>query len=224
MISRLSELLRTTLSSGGQQEVPLREEIGILQKYVDIELIRFQNRLRVEMDIEPTVLDAAVPAMILQPLVENSIRHGIARRSAAGWIGVSAWREGEQLLIEVSDDGPGATEPIDQLLGKGVGLTNTRDRLRELHGTHQSFEIRSRESSDADDTGLTLRIHIPYREIQSSSGLGSGRSRGSRRRSSGIHLPTPSKAAAVSTEVDESKISRTDGALTVDESPEDRDH
>ncbi|MEM7260935.1 MAG: histidine kinase [Planctomycetota bacterium] len=176
MISRLSELLRLTLSSGDRQKVPLREELEILDKYMEIELIRFQNRLRIEKDIAPDVLGASVPAMILQPLVENSIQHGIARRKAAGWIGISGWREDDQLILEVSDDGPGVQGSPEKLFGRGVGLTNGRDRLEQLYGADQSsFEIESRSKIGAptDETGMTIRIRIPYQENLDDSQLGS---------------------------------------------------
>ncbi len=182
MISRLSDLLRLTLSSDGRQTVPLRQELEILDKYMEIELVRFQNRLRIEKDIAPDVLGAIVPSLALQPLVENSIKHGIAKSSTAGWIGISAWREGDYLTLEVSDDGPGVMGSTRELLGRGVGLTNAKERLQQLYGDDQLFEIESRSELGAKmglpetETGLVVRIRIPFREDRGDSSGRAGRS------------------------------------------------
>jgi two-component system, LytTR family, sensor kinase len=107
MIAGLSDLLRHTLDTEGQQEVPLRQELEFLELYLDIQQMRFPDRLRVRMEIAPETLDAQVPNLILQPLVENAIRHGIAPRAAPGTVGVRARRDGGLLEISVHDDGPG---------------------------------------------------------------------------------------------------------------------
>lgn len=160
MITRLSDLLRLTLSMGDRQEIPLREELEFLEKYVQIELVRFQDRLRVTKQIDQEVLDVPVPAMILQPLVENSIRHGISRRAGVGQILVRAGRVDDHLVLEVVDDGPGlkGREP-SHAIGHGVGLSNTEERLKQLYGENQAFEVREPESG-----GFLVRISVPFRQ------------------------------------------------------------
>ena len=107
MVSRLGNLLRMTLETAGLQEVPFKKELEFLKHYLDIEQTRFQDRLKVEMAIEPETLDGLVPSMILQPLVENSVRHGVAPRPEGGCIKIKAWRDNSLLRLEVEDDGPG---------------------------------------------------------------------------------------------------------------------
>lgn len=128
MIARLGDFLRLTIENNGTQEVSLERELEFLRCYLDIEQVRFGDRLRVEIDIAPETLKAQVPNLILQPIIENSIKHGIAARASSGRIRISANRVCEQLLIEVSDDGPGLS--VNGLkasrLSEGVGLANTR--------------------------------------------------------------------------------------------------
>ena len=133
MLARLSDLLRCVLDEVAAQEVPLRRELEYLQLYLSIEQVHFQDRLRIEISANPTVLDAAVPQMILQPIVENAIRHGIARSSAAGQIRISASRTGDTLEIDVQDDGPGFPAAHSSNT-RGIGLANTRARLEQLYG------------------------------------------------------------------------------------------
>ena len=141
MLARLADLLRATLSAGSEQEVPLRSELSLLDLYLDIEKIRFRDRLSVVTSIDPEALDARVPNLILQPLVENAIRHGIARKRGPGTIEIKAARNGAALELTVTDDGPG---PPEQGLVEGIGLSNTRGRLDQLHGPDQSLTLRSR--------------------------------------------------------------------------------
>ncbi|HEX8294322.1 MAG TPA: histidine kinase [Pyrinomonadaceae bacterium] len=160
MVTQLSEMLRISLDRVGVQEVTLRQELEFLGKYLEIERTRFQERLRVEVRVEPEALAACVPNMILQPIVENAVRHGIAPRSGGGRIEISARREDGLLRLAVSDDGRGADETVEALAAKGgLGLANTRERLTGLYGDRHSFALRS-----SAGLGMTVTITIPYRE------------------------------------------------------------
>lgn len=156
MITRLSDLLRAALDSAETQEVSLRQELDLLQLYLGIEQIRFGERLTVEMDIAPEALEAQVPNLILQPLVENAIRHGIEPRARPGRIELHARRQAEDLTLQVCDNGNGikTSKPARQ----GVGLSNTRARLRELYGEAHRFEMAGRPEG-----GLRVELTIPYR-------------------------------------------------------------
>jgi two-component system LytT family sensor kinase len=160
MIARLSELLRLTLESVGQQEVALREELEALERYLEIEQIRFQDRLTVRLAVAPETLDASVPNLILQPIVENAIRHGIAPRSSAGRIEIRAERRDGMIELQVIDDGPGL-QPDDGELKEGIGLANTRARLRQLYGDEHRIEIK-----DVDEGGLAVKLSIPFRQAE----------------------------------------------------------
>ncbi|SRR5579871_154416 len=137
MIARLSDFLRLTLDSAGVQEVSLRRELEYLDKYLEIEQVRFGDRLEICRDIAPDTLDLVVPNLVLQPLAENAVRHGIAPRAAGGRIEIMAWREGALLRISVLDDGVGVFGPISE----GVGLANTRARLEQLYGDRAQLEL-----------------------------------------------------------------------------------
>jgi two-component system, LytTR family, sensor kinase len=157
MLARLSDLLRSVLDEVEEQEVPLRRELESLQLYLAIEEVRFQDRLRVEIDVEPAALEAAVPHLGLQPIVENAVRHGIGRRSAAGRIAIRAARVGDSLRIEVRDDGPGLPpEGIDP--ARGIGLANTRERLRQLYGDTASLTL-----DNDPQGGAVATLILPYR-------------------------------------------------------------
>ena len=158
MLLRLSDLLRVTLDSAGARVVPLKQELDFLRRYLEIEQIRFQDRLTVQMEIEPETLDAQVPNLILQPLVENAIRHGIAARLASGRIVVASRRNNGHLVLEVRDDGPGLAEGA---FAEGVGLTNTRARLHQHYGEAHRFEL-----GNADEGGLRVALTLPYRMQQ----------------------------------------------------------
>lgn len=140
MLSRLSDLLRCVLDEGEAQEVPLHRELDYVRLYLSIEQVRFEDRLRVTIAADPAVLDAAVPHMALQPLVENALRHGIARTSEAGTIHITACAAGDTVVIEVKDDGPGFTG-TERPEGWGIGLANTRARLAQLYGDAASLTI-----------------------------------------------------------------------------------
>ena len=162
MVSRLGDLLRMTLETAGLQEVPFKKELEFLKHYLDIEQTRFQDRLKVEMAIEPDTLDGLVPSMILQPLVENSVRHGVASRPEGGCIKIKAWRHHSLLRLEVEDDGPGLsgdTPPKER-----VGLTNTRARITNLYGDEHGLRLRH-----AAGGGLVVSLSIPFRTVSGNS-------------------------------------------------------
>ena len=156
MLARLSDLLRLTLDRLGIQEIPLKEELEFLEKYLEIERTRFGERLIVDMAIEPETLDVSVPNLILQPLVENAIRHGIAPRIGGGRLHIVARRTGDRLWLMVRDNGPGLPAAKLDAFNKGVGVSNTRSRLQHLYpGTHK-FEFHQ-----PSDGGLAVTIEIP---------------------------------------------------------------
>jgi signal transduction histidine kinase len=156
MVTRLSDLLRTALDSSDSQEVPLRQELDFLGTYLEIERIRFGDRLRVEMHIAPETMEAKVPNLVLQPLVENAIRHGIEPRARPGSIQIRACRRGDALALQVIDNGAGM--PRGNPPREGVGLANTRARLRELYGGAHRFEM-----LNAEQGGLEVKLDIPFR-------------------------------------------------------------
>jgi two-component system, LytTR family, sensor kinase len=147
MTTRLAELLRASLDTAGRQQVPLRDELAILDRYISIERARLGHRLRFTTDVDPHTLDALVPSFLLQPLVENAIRHAVAPRREGGTVSVSVARG---LIIEVRDDGPGFPEAPST----GVGLTNVRERLQQLYGDRARLTIN-------DTPGAVVRIELP---------------------------------------------------------------
>lgn len=160
MIARLSELLRYTLEKTEAREVPLRQELAFIDRYLEIQRIRFEERLEVHLSVDPAVLDALVPNLILQPLVENAIKHGIGGREDGGRIEMRAWREEEYLHLSVRDDGPGLTPSAGDgaaTAPQGIGLRNTRERLESLYGTAQHFAL-----EPADGGGLLVHLVLPY--------------------------------------------------------------
>jgi LytS/YehU family sensor histidine kinase len=154
MVARLSEFLRMSLEAGGTQEVTLRRELEFLERYLEIEKIRFRDRLTVATSVDADTLDARVPNLILQPLVENAIRHGISKRRGAGRIEIVAARRNGALGLEVRDDGPGLAEGT---LEEGIGLSNTRLRLEQLYGARHRFDVANGRAG-----GLVVSMEIPY--------------------------------------------------------------
>lgn len=155
MLLRLGDLLRLALDQDGKSELSLEEELVSVKCYVEIEQVRFPDRLRVEYDIDEAVRHAMVPNMLLQPLVENAIRHGIASQESGGVICVRAHRRGSQLELLIEDDGAGLCADHKE----GIGLFNTRERLKERYGIEQEFEI-----SPGRYAGTQVRIHLPLQE------------------------------------------------------------
>ncbi len=160
MLVRLSELLRITMSHTGAPRTTLREEVAFLERYLDIEKIRFRKRLEVTLAIAPEALDAQIPSLILQPMVENAVKHGIEPHARTGRIELGASVEAGRLLLTVADNGSGIPEggPARQ----GIGVANTRTRLRELYGDEQKFELVNRPEG-----GLCVRVTLPFTTLKS---------------------------------------------------------
>jgi len=159
MIGHLSEFLRLTLAGAAHAEVPLREELALLEHYLEIERTRFEDRLRVAVEVEPGAEEARVPNLVLQPLVENAIRHGIQPSLQGGTVTIRARREEEWLVLEVCDDGVGLRPGFDPAAARGIGIANTRQRLRECFGERQGFEI-----APGVPTGTRVTLRLPWRE------------------------------------------------------------
>ena len=175
----LSELLRLALSQSERQEGTLREELEFVRRYLEIQQTRFGDKLRVEQDIEPQALDCMVPTLVLQPLVENAIRHGIEPADKAGVVRLSASRSDGHLVLTVEDDGVGlagghgdsggpenparlypgspASGVVMAKPGTGIGLANLRDRLQALYGARQKLEL-----SPLATGGVIVRVEIPW--------------------------------------------------------------
>ena len=153
-ISRLAELLRVTLEADGTQEVTLRQEIDLLRQYVEIEKLRLGERLTVVVDVPEEESAAMVPSMVLQPVVENAIRYGVSTRSEPGTVSVTARREGEEMEIRVTDDGPGLPEGYVE----GIGIGNTRARLAQLYGAKQTLTV-----AGGSMGGCCVTLRIPFR-------------------------------------------------------------
>jgi signal transduction histidine kinase len=153
MIARLSELLRLSLDHVTSEAVPVRRELDFLRTYLDIEQTRFEERLRVTIDFDEDVLDAELPNMLLQPLVENAIKHGISKRAQGGSILLVGRREQNRLVIVLSDDGAGSSNGTR---GSGIGISNTRARLQQTYGSDFAFEVRPTER------GMVIKIDIPF--------------------------------------------------------------
>jgi LytS/YehU family sensor histidine kinase len=160
MVDDLCELLRLSLRYAGEPEVPLSEEVGFLRRYLDLEQMRFQDRLETRVDVDPDALDARVPYLILQPLVENAVRHGVAPRLERGRIEVRGRADGAALVLEVYDDGAGVGPQVERER-EGIGLRNTRERLRESYGAAHRFEM-----TDLAGGGLCVRLELPLRRSE----------------------------------------------------------
>ncbi|HST19622.1 MAG TPA: histidine kinase [Blastocatellia bacterium] len=159
MLTRLGDFLRLTLENSGAQQITLQEELEFLRCYLEIERVRFHDRLTVSIEIDPQTLDARVPNLILQPIVENAIRHGIVARAAAGRIEISSGLSNNMLRLQVKDNGPGlsSTQDSSGKLRGGFGLANTRARLEHLYGAAHLLEM-----SDAVEGGLLVALEIPF--------------------------------------------------------------
>ena len=155
MITRLGRLLRLSLDHAGHQVVPLRQEIEFLRMYVEIEQVRFQDRLQIVWDVAPDTLDAAVPTLLWHPVLENAIRHGVTPLAGRGRIVIAAQRSGEDLILEIRDNGRGL--PQGQVLREGVGLRNIRERVDQLYGLRARFAI-----APAAGGGTVATLRLPF--------------------------------------------------------------
>lgn len=176
MLARLAQLLRSTLETAGTQEVSLKQELEFVELYLEIEQARFGPRLIVRMDADPETMDASVPNLILQPLVENAVRHGVAPRPETGHIEIRARRENGSLRVDVMDDGPGLASDSSLRKREGVGLANTRARLQQIYGDEHQFTLANRAGG-----GLVVTLRMPFRE-----------------NSAGFPLPSPADSAVLS--------------------------
>lgn len=161
MVTRLSSFLRYSLDNDPMQKITLDQELAALKLYLDIEKVRFEERLSLELDIGEEASQALIPSLLLQPLVENAIKYGIAQSEEGGHLRIAAKVFAGDLLLELSDDGPGV-ELVDGCIpdANGVGLRNTRERLSELYGNQHSFRL-----SETSPHGLTVNIRIPFETV-----------------------------------------------------------
>jgi two-component system LytT family sensor kinase len=163
MIARLSELLRHSLEGAGEPVVTLRQELEFADRYLEIMRIRFQGSLEVETRVDEGVMDALVPSLILQPLVENAVKHGLGKQRGVGRIEIEARREGGRVVLRVRDNGPGMDGGAPAR--EGVGLRNTRERLAQLYGGEGALALRP-----ADGGGVEAEVSLPWRPAESGSG------------------------------------------------------
>jgi hypothetical protein len=166
VLEQLSEMLRRVMRTGGPPEVALGEELDFVRRYLAIEEVRFPDRLRPVFEVDPALERAAVPELILQPLAENAIRHGLARRTAATVLRVAARRDGDDLVLTVTDDGPGPGAAAEAG-AEGVGLSNTRERLRTLYGDRARLTLTATPGG-----GAVAEVRLPYRDLEPGGGRG----------------------------------------------------
>jgi signal transduction histidine kinase len=161
MITRLSDLLRLTVAYHRAQEVRLFTELDLLDAYGEIMRARFEDRMSLEVEVAEDCMDALVPPLLLQPLVENAIKYGIADSEEKGAIEVHIWRDAQRLRCTVADDGPGTEDSLEELLERGVGLSATRERLMSLYESASEFDIRSSSGG-----GFEVVLSLPYRPAE----------------------------------------------------------
>lgn len=160
LLEELGELLRLSLTHADDQEIPLAQEMAFIERYVDLQKARLEDRLDAALQVDPNVLHAMVPTFILQPLVENAIRHGVAIRLERGLVEVRAWRANDQVHVTVQDDGPGLPSNWDPEESAGIGISNTRERLRRMYGDREHhFAISSNEGK-----GVRVELTFPFRD------------------------------------------------------------
>lgn len=160
MLTYLGDLLRISLERMNIQEVPLKDDIAFIERYLLIEKTRMGDRLVVKTNFHPDTLDALVPCMMAQPILENAIKHGIAPHSRQGTIVATSWREAEKLFLQIEDDGNGLASSIESSLSNGYGIKNTLDRLSILYGKNHSLTFTNKDSG-----GLRVTLSIPFRML-----------------------------------------------------------
>ena len=165
MLEQLGEMLRRVMRADRPQEVTLADELSFVRQYLGIEQVRYSDRLRPEFAVDPGVEGAAVPEFLLQPLVENAIRHGLAKRVPATLVRVEARHEGQELVLTVIDDGPGLGPGGGTQVKEGVGLGNTRARLATLYGPRARLDL-----AESPGGGTRVIVRIPYRELEPARG------------------------------------------------------
>jgi LytS/YehU family sensor histidine kinase len=154
-LATLSDLLRRSLEAGDRLEVSVAEDLDFIDRYLDVQRTRFGGRMRATVETQPDVLDALLPPLLLQPLVENAIVHGVARRADGGNVTVRVFREGDDLRLQVRDDGPGSDEAA-LFRGDSIGVPNTKARLEYLYGTRQSLSFRRESGEFVADVRIPL--------------------------------------------------------------------
>lgn len=163
MIANLAELLRFSLEHTKSQKIPLSQELSFLDSYLDIEQMRFKDQLSISKNINPDVLEVQVPSFLIQPLVENAIRHGVNPRNAPGHVDIEIQQENGRLHLQIKDNGVGLPEGWKSSTDDGVGLKNTIERLKEMYGPDHHFEIKNR----SDGNGVMVDIKLPLKSTQS---------------------------------------------------------
>jgi hypothetical protein len=162
MIAELSDFMRRVLSDSNRQEVPLGEEMEFTQRYLDIQKVRFAERLQLSVDVPDELLLAQVPTLILQPIVENAVKHGIAKRAQGGQIHIAAFRSNGALTVRVYNDGPSLPASWETLQ-PGIGIANMRTRLRSLYGDAFALHLENRETG-GESGGVEVSISVPFKE------------------------------------------------------------
>ncbi|MCO6510672.1 MAG: histidine kinase [Aridibacter famidurans] len=158
MITRLGDFLRMTVDSNGTQTVSLEQELEFLKNYLEIEKVRFRDRLEPVFEIDPETLGAEVPNLLLQPAVENAIKHGVSKSMSAGKISIAARQEDERLVLEIENDGPAPNGKAEAAVKEGVGIANTRERLRQIYGEDFGLDFELLPAG-----GGRLMISVPFR-------------------------------------------------------------
>jgi two-component system, LytTR family, sensor kinase len=169
LIAELGGILRELLRDTATAVAPLRDEIDLIGRYLAIEQVRFGDRLTIEWSVDPSALDAAVPPLILQPAVENAIRHGIVRGIGIGWLRIEAAVRADTLVLSVSDNGPDGPPPVTASArqpGHGLGLANTRGRLRRMYGDNAYLRL---ARTDRDITLVTIALPLTRIDPEASS-------------------------------------------------------
>ncbi len=169
MSVKLSQFLRHSLDNIPNTKITLENEINALNLYLDIEKIRFEDRLKLNIDIEPAAQKAQLPSLLLQPIIENSMKHAIAKCEDGGTISIGAHIINEQLVIDIADTGPGikiGKSKLQSVIGRGVGLKNTDERLKVLYGTAFSFDL-----STSENGGLKTTIRVPFEPIEATASV-----------------------------------------------------